>query len=104
MVRANLNAVKTKIEEVACQTTSLSFDLDLAILVMAAQAEGLALKHDSRILGQWNNPVSGSRKRQSMGQTVQNLNCSIMEKPHIGLDECPRIVLSCFRAMNSAFR
>ena len=25
-----------------------------------------------------------------------------MEKPHTGLDECPRILLSCFRARNSA--
>ena len=24
-----------------------------------------------------------------------------MEKPHTGLDECPRILLSCFRARNS---
>ena len=37
----------------------------------------------------------------SMGQTAQSLTCSIMEKPHTGLDECPRILLSCFRAMNS---
>ena len=43
----------------------------------------------------------------SMGQTVQSLTCSIMEKPHTGLDhldECPRILLSCFRARNSEGR
>ena len=38
-----------------------------------------------------------------MGQTAQSLTCSIMEKPHTGLDECPRILLSCFRARNSDF-
>ena len=32
-----------------------------------------------------------------MGQTAENLTCSIVEKPHRGLDECPRILLSCFR-------
>ena len=37
----------------------------------------------------------------SMGQTAQTLTCSILGKPHTGLDECPRILLSCFRAMNS---
>ena len=38
----------------------------------------------------------------SMGQTTQSLTCSIMEKPHTGLGECPSILLSCFRARNSA--
>ena len=70
------------------------------------QSEVLALKRKSRILGQWSYPVSGSRKSQdsshfSVGQTAQSLTCSIMEKPHTGLDECPRILLSCFRARNS---
>ena len=37
----------------------------------------------------------------SMGQTAQRLTCSIMEKPHTGLEECLRILLSCFRARNS---
>ena len=37
----------------------------------------------------------------SMGQTAPSLTCSIMEQPHTGLDECPRILLSCFRARNS---
>ena len=36
-----------------------------------------------------------------MGQTAQSLTCSIMEKPHTGLGECPRILLLCFRARNS---
>ena len=39
----------------------------------------------------------------SMGQIAQSLTCSITEKPHTGLDECPRILLSCVRARNSAF-
>ena len=37
----------------------------------------------------------------SVGQTAQSLTCSIIEKLHRGLDECPRILLSCFRARNS---
>ena len=37
----------------------------------------------------------------SMGQTAQSLTCSIRDKLHTGLDECPRIILSCFRARNS---
>ena len=37
-----------------------------------------------------------------MGQTAQSLTCSITEKPHTGLDECPGILLSCFSARNSA--
>ena len=36
-----------------------------------------------------------------MGQTAHSLTCSIMEKPHTGLDDCLRILLSCFRARNS---
>ena len=38
----------------------------------------------------------------SMGQTAQSPTCSIMEKPHIGLDDCPRILLSCVIARKSA--
>ena len=37
----------------------------------------------------------------SMGKIAQSITCSIMEKPHTGLDECPRILLACFRARNS---
>ena len=33
----------------------------------------------------------------SMGQTVKSLTCSIKEKPHTELDNCLRILLSCFR-------
>ena len=36
--------------------------------------------------------------QSSMGQMAQSLTCSIMDEPHTGLDECPRILLSCFRA------
>ena len=39
----------------------------------------------------------------SMGQTAQSLTCFIMEKPRTGLDECPRILLSCFRARHSDY-
>ena len=38
----------------------------------------------------------------SMGQTAQSLTCYPMEKPYTGLDECPRILLSCFRARTTA--
>ena len=38
----------------------------------------------------------------SMGQTAQGLTCSIMEKPLTWLEESLRILLSCFRARNSA--
>ena len=31
------------------------------------RTEVLALKHEGRILGQWSNPKSGSRKRQAWG-------------------------------------
>ena len=33
----------------------------------------------------------------SVGQTAQSLTCSIMEKPCTGLDDCLRMLLSCFR-------
>ena len=60
----------------------------------------------SRILGQWSNPVCIWFKEEpsqfSMGQTAQSLTCYIMEKPRTGLDECPRILHSCFRVRNSA--
>ena len=61
-------------------------------------SEVLVLKHESRTLGQWYNAVSGSRKSQD--QTAQSLTCSIMEILHIGLDACPRVLLSCFTAIN----
>ena len=82
----------------------LSHDWDWVIEILfipTALTEVLALKHESRTIGQWSNRVTGSRKSQAMGQTAQSLNCSIMEKPHTGLDEWPRILLSCFRARNS---
>ena len=66
--------------------------------VRSIEAEILFLKHESSILGQWSNTVSGSRKSQfSMGQTGLSLTCSIMEKPHTGLDDCLKMLLSCFR-------
>ena len=33
----------------------------------------------------------------SMGHTAQSLTCSIMEKPHTGLDDCLRMLQACFR-------
>ena len=37
----------------------------------------------------------------SVGQTAQSLTCSFMEKPHTVLDDCLRILLSCFRKKRS---
>ena len=40
------------------------------------EAEILALKHESRILEQWSDPVSRSNKSQfSVGQAAQSLTC-----------------------------
>ena len=36
------------------------------------------------------------------GQTAQSLTCSIMEKPHTGLDHCLRMLLPSFRKRTSA--
>ena len=72
-----------------------------------SSSEVLALKQESRILGQWSNPCmwfKGESSQFSMGQTAQSLTCSIMEKPHTGLDECPKILLLCFRARTSVQR
>ena len=42
------------------------------------------------------------RKTQaSSPNSPDSLPCSIMEKPHGVLDECPRILFSCFRARHS---
>ena len=74
-------------------------------LVHLLLAEVLALKHMSMILGQWSNPVSGSRKGQASSPWAKQHrvpSCSIMEKPHTGLDDCPTILLSCFRARSPA--
>ena len=38
----------------------------------------------------------------SVVQTAQSLTCSIMEKPHTGLDDCLRNLLSCFIKWMSA--
>ena len=40
----------------------------------------------------------------SLGQTAQSFTCSIMEKPHTGLDECLKILLFCFRGRTSGSR
>ena len=33
----------------------------------------------------------------SVGQTAESLTCSILEKPHTGLDDCLRMLQACFR-------
>ena len=37
----------------------------------------------------------------SVGQTALSLTCSVIERPHTGLDDCLKILLSCFRARTS---
>ena len=37
----------------------------------------------------------------SIGQTAQSLTCSIMEKPHRGLDDWMRVLQACFQEMMS---
>ena len=67
------------------------------------EGEVHTLKHESRILRQWSNSVSGSRKSQASSPRakLQSQTCSVTENSYTGLDECLRILLSCFRARNS---
>ena len=44
------------------KNVQMAAEIDLLLL---CPSEILALKHESRILGQWSNPVSGARKSQS---------------------------------------
>ena len=53
-------------------------------IIVRAEPDILFLKHASIILRQSSNPA-------------QSLSCSIMEKPHTGLDDCLNMLLSCFR-------
>ena len=66
----------------------------------ASKAKVLTLKHESRILGQLSNPVCGSWKSQEASYpcSTEPITCSIMEMRHTGLDDCLRILLSCFKA------
>ena len=75
------------------------------IWVTPSLPEVLALKRESGILGQWSNPVSGSRKSQvsSPWAKKQRLICSITVKPHSGWDECPRILLLGFVEQGTLF-
>ena len=40
----------------------------------------------------------------SVGQTAESLTCSILEKPHTGLDDCLRMLQACFRKRMSGHR
>ena len=63
------------------------------------------LKHESSLFRSFIQPCMWFKEEPSqffMDLTAQSLTCSIMERPHTGLDECPRILLLCFRAMHSA--
>ena len=63
------------------------------------KADILFLKHDSCILRQSSNPVwfMEEPSQFSVDQTAQSLTCFITERPHTGLFDCLRILLSCFR-------
>ena len=76
--------------------------------VLLLQSKVLALKHESRILGQWSNPVCDF----SMMEPVQlcdvwpteNWLGSSLNQTDTGLDHCPRILLSCFEARTSDYK
>ena len=73
---------------------------------MVRHADILFVKHDSGIFRQISNPVCmwfmEEPSQFSIGQTAQSLTHSIMEKPHIMLDDCLNMLLSCFRKRMSA--
>ena len=48
--------------------------------------------------------VKEEQTQFSMGQTAQSLTYSIMVKQHTRLDECPTIILLCFKARSSGAR
>ena len=91
-------------EERSCGNVK-SFGESLALMRPLPPAEVLALKareQDSRTVVQPRIWLKEEPSQFSMGQTSQSLACSIVEKPRTGVDECPKILLSCFRARNSA--
>ena len=96
-----------KVEEGSGREKSASMDGTIAAAVSdCVSIRGLCSKArewDSRIVVQPFIWFKEEPSQFSMGQTAQSLTCSIMEKPHTGLGECPRILLSCFRARNSGF-
>ena len=61
--------------------------MSLSLFLPLSYTEVLALKHQSRILGQWSNPVSGP-SQFSMGQTAQSLTCYIMENSDGNWENC----------------
>ena len=78
-------------------------DRQTASVELRRKADILFLKHAGSILRHSSNPVYGSWKSQaSFPWAKQHRACSIMEKPHTALDDCLRILLSYFRARNSA--
>ena len=72
----------------------------MRVCMWAWRSDILFLKHYSSIFKQSSNPVTWFLEEPSqfpVGQTAQSLTCSIMEKPHTGLDHCLNMLLSCFR-------
>ena len=77
----------------------------LAFFQLLLAARGSCCKareYDSQTVVQPCNWFKDEPSQFSMGQTESIVTCSIMEKPHTGLHECLRILLSCFRARNSS--
>ena len=56
----------------------------------------LFLKHACSILRQSSMWFMVEPTQFSVGQTPHSLTCSIMEKPHTGLDDRPRMLQACF--------
>ena len=63
--------------------------------------EILSRKQEGRILGQWSNPVSGSRKSQASSTWAKQHIVKPVPSWRNHMYECPRILLVCFRARSS---
>ena len=73
---------------------------------LGSSPELLALKHESRILGHSSNPECGfSMMKQVMLCAVWTMEnwLGASKEPHTGLDDCLRVLLSCFRYKTSEF-
>ena len=68
---------------------------------MKAGAKFLALKHESRILGQSFNLVCGFSKMEQVRLLAHGELAWLFLEPDTGLDHCLRILLSCFTARTS---
>ena len=91
-----------KMRSLRCKQRCNSYSLSLSLSRLAPRGPCFkSREEDSQTVVQPYMWFKEEPSQLSMGQTEQSLPCSIMEKPHTGLDERPRILLSCFRAGNS---